>query len=127
MSILKLWQINNQNRFAINPLPCWARGREVQPISGVALMHIGTQDQDGLNVWEFGMAIGIECQLVVITGVNKLAVIHARPLINNYRAKNVQERKQRERSYSLHHRQIDENKHTIFNKIIDWDASDHSM
>jgi len=44
-------------------------------------MHIGTQDQDGLNVWEFGMAIGIECQLVVITGVNKLAVIHARPLI----------------------------------------------
>jgi len=44
-------------------------------------MHIGTQDQDGLNVWEFGMAIGIECHMVVITGVNRLAVIHTRPLI----------------------------------------------
>lgn len=46
------------------------------------MMHIGTQEpQDGLYVWEVGMAIGVACHLVVITGVNRLAVIHTRPLI----------------------------------------------
>jgi hypothetical protein len=48
-------------------------------------MHIGTQEKDGLNVWVVGMAIGVQCHLDVITGVNRLAVIHTRPLIKTIR------------------------------------------
>jgi len=55
---------------------------EVQPISSVALKHNGTQDpQDGLNVWEVGLDIGIECHLVVITGSSRLTVIFTYALI----------------------------------------------